>query len=89
MRFGRLARLARLKFPEGRDGDIQMSLALARAVASPVYPFDETATREWIEREVDSGPRDTKAQSRQAGARWHGPKLARAAQADPGPARRP
>ena len=75
VRFGMLARLARLKFPEGRDGDIQMSLALARAVASPVYPFDETATREWIEREVDSGPRDTKAQSRQAGAGWHGQKL--------------
>jgi pimeloyl-ACP methyl ester carboxylesterase len=75
VRFGMLARLARLKFPEGRDGDIQMSLALARAVASPAYPFDETAAREWIEREVDSGPRDTKAQSRQAGAGWHGPKL--------------
>jgi len=75
VRFGMLARLARLKFPAGRDGDIQMSLALARAVASPAYPFDETATREWIEREVDSGPRDTRAQSRQAGASWHGPKL--------------
>lgn len=75
IRFGMLARLARLKFPEGRDGDIQMSLALARAVASPAYPFNETATREWIEREVDSGPRDTRAQSRQAGAGWHGPKL--------------
>ena len=67
VRFGMLARLARLKFPEGRGGDIQMSLALARAVASPAYPFDETATREWIEREADSGPRDTRAQSRQAG----------------------
>ncbi|MCW2935680.1 MAG: cpo 1 [Actinomycetia bacterium] len=75
VRFGMLARLARLKIPEGRDGDIQLSLALARAVASPAYPFDETATREWIEREVDSGPRDTRAQSRQAGAGWHGPKL--------------
>ncbi len=75
IRFGMLARLARMKFPDGRDGDIQMSLALARAVASPAYPFNETATREWIEREVDSGPRDTKAQSRQAGAGWHGPKL--------------
>ena len=75
VRFGMLARLARLKFPEGRDGDIQLSLALARAVASPAYPFDETATREWIEREVDSGPRDTRAQSRQVGAGWHGPKL--------------
>src|SRR3984885_11439318 len=75
MRFGMLARLSRLKFPAGREGDIQMSLALARAVASPTYPFDETVAREWIEREADSGPRDTRAQSRQVGAGWHGPKL--------------
>jgi pimeloyl-ACP methyl ester carboxylesterase len=75
VRFGMLARLARLKIPDGRDGDIQLSLALARAVASTAYPFDETAAREWIEREVDSGPRDTRAQSRQVGAAWHGPKL--------------
>jgi pimeloyl-ACP methyl ester carboxylesterase len=75
VRFGMLAKLARAKVPEGRDGDIQLSLMLARAVASRVYPFDEDATREWIEREADSGPRDTAAQSRQAGAAWHGPKL--------------
>lgn len=75
MRLGMLARLSRLRFPEGRDGDIQMSLALARAVASPAHPFDETAAREWVEREADSGPRDTRAQSRQVGATWHGPKL--------------
>ena len=75
VRFGLLAKLGRMKFPEGRDGDIQLSLTLAREVASPAYPFDETAAREWIEREVDSGPRDTKAQSRQVGAPWHGPKL--------------
>ena len=73
--FGLLARLARAKFPEGRDGDIQLSLMVARETASPDYPFDEDAAREWIEREVDSGPRDTKAQSRQVGAPWHGPKL--------------
>jgi pimeloyl-ACP methyl ester carboxylesterase len=75
VRFGLLARLARAKFPEGREGDIQLSLMLAREVASPAYPFDEDATREWIEREVDSGPRDTRAQSRQVGAPWNGPKL--------------
>lgn len=75
VRFGTLARLSRAKFPDGREGDIQLSLMLARALASPDYPFDETAAREWIEREVDSGPRDTKAQSRQVGAPWHGPKL--------------
>jgi pimeloyl-ACP methyl ester carboxylesterase len=75
IRFGTLARLSRIKVPEGSEGDIQLSLMLARAVASPAYPFDETAAREWIEREIDSGPRDTKAQSRQVGAPWHGPKL--------------
>jgi pimeloyl-ACP methyl ester carboxylesterase len=76
LRFGLLAKLARTKFPEGREGDIEASLAVARGVASPAYPFDESAAREWIERQVDSGPRDTKAQSRQIGAKWHGPRLA-------------
>jgi pimeloyl-ACP methyl ester carboxylesterase len=75
IRFGLLAKLARARSPEGREGDIRHSLMLARAVASPAYPFDEHAAREWIEREVDSGPRDVKAQSRQVGAAWHGPKL--------------
>jgi pimeloyl-ACP methyl ester carboxylesterase len=75
VRFGLLAKLSRAKFPEGREGDIALSLMLAREVASPAYPFDENAAREWIEREVDSGPRDAKAQSRQVGAPWHGPKL--------------
>jgi pimeloyl-ACP methyl ester carboxylesterase len=75
LRPGLLAKLARTKFPEGREGDIAASLAVARGVASPRYPFDEQAAREWIEREVDSGPRDTQAQSRQIGAQWHGPRL--------------
>lgn len=75
LRFGLLAKLARAKFPEGREGDIEASLAVARGVASRTYPFDEDAAREWIERQVDSGPRDAKAQSRQIGAKWHGPKL--------------
>jgi pimeloyl-ACP methyl ester carboxylesterase len=75
VRFGLLAKLARAKFAEGREGDIQLSLMVAREIASPAYPFDEDAAREWIEREADSGPRDTKAQSRQVGASWHGPKL--------------
>ena len=75
LRGGLLARLARTTFPDGRDGDIAASLAVARGVASPAYPFDEDAAREWIERAVDSGPRDTRAQSRQIGAQWHGPRL--------------
>lgn len=74
-----LARLARIRFPEGRDGDVASGLALARAVASPGYPFDEEDARERIERELDaglpSGVRDTRAQSRQTGATWRGPRL--------------
>jgi pimeloyl-ACP methyl ester carboxylesterase len=75
LRFALLARLARTKFPDGREGDIAAGMAVARGVASPAYPFDEVATRQWLERQVDSGPRDNKAQSRQIGAQWHGPKL--------------
>ena len=89
VRFGLLARLARVKVPEGRDGDIQLSLTLAREVASPAYPFDEDAAREWIEREADSGPRDTKAQSRPGRRPLARPEAPRAAQARPRPARRP
>lgn len=75
LRFGLLAKLARTKFPEGREGDIEASLAVWRGIASPGYPFDEEAARAWVEAEVDSGPRDKKAQSRQIGAQWHGAKL--------------
>jgi len=73
---GLVARLARMRFPDGRDGDIALGLALARAVASPGYPFDEAATRRRIERDVRSGVRDAAAQARQAGAKWHGGRLA-------------
>ena len=73
---GQVARFARMKFPPGRDGDVALGLALARAVASPGYPFDEEAARQRIERDVVSGVRDTRAQSRQAGATWHGGRLA-------------
>ncbi|GIF68602.1 alpha/beta hydrolase [Asanoa ishikariensis] len=74
-----LARLARLRFPDGRAGDVAAGLALARLVASPGYPFDEQDARSRVERELDaglsSGVRDTAAQARQTGASWHGPRL--------------
>jgi pimeloyl-ACP methyl ester carboxylesterase len=65
-----------MKFPDGRDGDIALGLALARAVASPGYPFDEAAARARIERDAVSAVRDTRAQARQVGAKWHGARLA-------------
>jgi pimeloyl-ACP methyl ester carboxylesterase len=73
---GLVAKLARLKVPEGREGDIELGLAAARAIASPGYPFDEAGVRARIERDQVSGVRDAAAQSRQAGAKWHGGKLA-------------
>jgi pimeloyl-ACP methyl ester carboxylesterase len=73
---GLVARFARMTFPEGRDGDIAAGLAVARALASPGYPFDEEEARSRIERDAASGVRDTRAQSRQAGATWHGGRLA-------------
>jgi pimeloyl-ACP methyl ester carboxylesterase len=72
---GMVARLSRMRFPEGRDGDIALGLALARAVASPGYPFDEAEARARIGRDLVSGVRDVQAQSRQAGAKWHGGRL--------------
>src|ERR1700753_2213767 len=92
IRFGLLARLARQKHPAGREGDIAAALAVARGVASPAYPFDEDAAREWIEREVDARPRHAAgaAPDARAGGRVvPRPRAARAAPADAGPARGP
>jgi pimeloyl-ACP methyl ester carboxylesterase len=75
VRLGLVARLARMKFPEGRDGDIALAIAATRAIASPDYPFDADAVRRLAERDQVSGVRDTAAQSRQAGATWHGGRL--------------
>ena len=80
IRFGTLARLARLAGLEasaqGREGDMALGLALARALASPAYPFDEAAARQRIGRDDHSGVRDVGAQRRQAAAPWHGGRLA-------------
>jgi pimeloyl-ACP methyl ester carboxylesterase len=73
---GLVARLAMMRYPAGREGDIALGLALARALASPGYPFDEAEALSRVERDVRSGVRDIGAQRRQAGAKWHGGKLA-------------
>jgi pimeloyl-ACP methyl ester carboxylesterase len=70
-----VARLARMKFPEGHDGDIALAVAAARLIASPDHPVDEQAVRASAARDQVSGVRDTAAQSRQAGAKWHGGRL--------------
>jgi pimeloyl-ACP methyl ester carboxylesterase len=75
LRLGLFARLSRMKFPEGREGDFAASLAIWRSMASSAYPLDEESARKWIEADLDTGPRDPKAQSRQVGAKWTGPRL--------------
>ncbi|WP_017609504.1 alpha/beta fold hydrolase [Nocardiopsis xinjiangensis] len=70
-----LARLSRMKHPDTREGTIQASLAISRFCASPAQPFDEQQARAQAEHLADSGTRDTRAQSRQIGAQWHGPAI--------------
>ncbi|MEV6349652.1 alpha/beta hydrolase [Actinoplanes sp. NPDC051851] len=74
-----LARLARMRHPAGRAGDVAAGRELLRAISSPGHPFDEQDARLRVERELDaglpSGVRDTRAQARQVSAPWHGPRL--------------
>lgn len=74
--FGFVARMARLRFPETREGDIAMSLAVARALASPGFPFDEAEALSRIEKDDVCAVRDPNTMGRQLGTRWSGGELA-------------
>jgi pimeloyl-ACP methyl ester carboxylesterase len=79
VRPGFLARISRLRFPEGRDGDVALGLSLYRAIAAPGYPLDEETAMQCIERDLAHGClslRDSAAQTRQSTARWTGGGLA-------------
>ncbi|OWA24237.1 alpha/beta fold hydrolase [Streptomyces sp. CS057] len=76
LRLGTLAKFARVKPAQDREGRIAAGLAVARICASPGYPFDEAEALERITADVDTGIADPDAQSRQIGAPWHGPSLA-------------
>ena len=79
VRPGFLARMARMRFPEGRDGDMAFGLAVYRSIAAPGYPLDEATARGCIESDLAHGGlsfRDGAAQTRQNTARWHGGHLA-------------
>jgi pimeloyl-ACP methyl ester carboxylesterase len=56
-----VARLARMTFPEGHDGDIALAIAATRVIASPSYPVDEQEVRRMAERDQVSGIRDAAA----------------------------
>ncbi|MEV5480156.1 MULTISPECIES: alpha/beta fold hydrolase [Streptomyces] len=76
LRLGTLTKFARVKPAHNRQERIATGLAVARLCASPGYPFDEAEALERITADVDTGITDAKAQSRQIGAKWHGPSLA-------------
>ncbi|WP_199037053.1 alpha/beta fold hydrolase [Glycomyces salinus] len=76
IRFGSVARMARLRFPETREGDIAMSLAISRALASPGFPFDEAEALSRIEKDDVCPVRDDSTMGRQLGAHWSGGRLA-------------
>jgi pimeloyl-ACP methyl ester carboxylesterase len=76
IRWGSVVKMARLKFPETREGDIALSLAVSRALASPGYPFDEAEALARIEKDSVNDIRDPKQMGRQLGAHWSGGRLA-------------
>jgi pimeloyl-ACP methyl ester carboxylesterase len=70
-----IRRTSQMRFPNSPEGDKERALALAKLIASPGYPFDENAARASIADADVTGIGDPKAQSRQIGAHWKGPKL--------------
>jgi len=82
VRLSTVAGFARLRFPETPEGDLALAVAVARMLAAPDRQLGEDDVREFVDREAErrvSSFRDQKAQSRQAGAKWHGGPLARIA----------
>ncbi|GLZ78459.1 alpha/beta hydrolase [Actinorhabdospora filicis] len=76
IRFGFVAKLSRMRFPETPEGDIAFGMAFLRAVASPGYPFDEQDALSRVKRDDSNPLRDNAAQGRQLGAKWSGGRLA-------------
>ncbi|SDD04234.1 alpha/beta fold hydrolase [Glycomyces harbinensis] len=76
IRFGTVAKMARLRFPDTREGHLAMSLAVSRALASPGYPFDEAEALSRIEKDESGSVSDPNTMGRQLGAHWSGGRLA-------------
>ena len=77
-----VVRFARLRYPETPQGNLDLAVAFARIVAAPGQLIDEHDVREFVDKEAAyriASFRDSKAQSRQIGAKWHGDQLARIA----------
>ncbi|NLU83508.1 alpha/beta fold hydrolase [Rhodococcus sp. HNM0569] len=72
IRLRTLAKLARGKYPDTRQGAVDAGVAVARLLASPRRRFDEAPVRAALEARPDPGVHDGAAQSRQIGAQWNG-----------------
>ena len=75
IRFGRVLRIARMREAHSRVGDIALSMAVVREMASPGYPFDEREALARVAKDDTSPLRDVSAQGRQLGAHWSGARL--------------
>ncbi|WP_228003179.1 alpha/beta fold hydrolase [Nocardia australiensis] len=75
IRLGTLAKFARVKFPDNREGAVDAGVAVMKLLSSPNGEFDEAAVRAGLELNPDSGIHDQEAQSRQVGAQWSGPAI--------------
>ncbi|MCN9240388.1 alpha/beta hydrolase [Streptomyces sp. RY43-2] len=79
LRLACLPRFARLHYPETPQGNLDLAVAIARILATPGQHIDEHDVRELVDKEAAhqvASFRDSKAQSRQIGAKWHGGLLA-------------
>ncbi|QHA02197.1 alpha/beta fold hydrolase [Streptomyces broussonetiae] len=79
LRLACLPRFARLHYPETPQGNLDLAVAIARILATPGQHIDEHDVREFVDKEAVhqvASFRDSKAQSRQIGAKWQGGPLA-------------
>jgi pimeloyl-ACP methyl ester carboxylesterase len=68
LRPGLFLRMARMRFPDGAEGERQRTVAVLRALASPAHPFDEEWAREVARRCQERRPHDMRAEQRQLAA---------------------
>jgi len=76
VRLGTVRGFTRLPhFPETREGNMDLALAIAALMAAPGQAFEEGEVSAFVEKEAEhkvTSFRDDKAQSRQIGAKWSG-----------------
>ncbi|MFQ6325864.1 alpha/beta hydrolase [Nocardia sp. CWNU-33] len=75
IRLGTLAKFARVKFPDTREGAVDAGVAVVKLLSSPNREFDEAVVQARLELDSYSGVHDQEAQSRQIGAQWSGPAI--------------